>query len=528
MNSIVSVSSLRRLAGLLVIVPWLPAIPGAVAQTPLQTGLHAWFKADAGVTVTGGSVTAWTDQTANGFILVPPATGPVLTAASVNGLPALTFDGTRQLGGSLGAGALGDATVFAIFRTTVADSDNDYLYTLGAPGTAGSQLTLSRRPGQKAYHYDGSAQFLSAEGLMPAAQWFVSSQVFGARSATSHDLFFNGAAVMRTDSVGNYNPQSGTFVIGNWTTGATRFVGDLVELLVYDRALTEAERRSVEEYLRNRAGLPANFEQEAEILSGWEVIQYELNGQPDAQWTFDLGGTRADQAINCDASILLSDINVANQVIWGKCGSGTAPDFMGFVFGYQDRGHFYLFDWKKTTDSYLTFGTAPAGMRLRSFHVAEGDPSGRDFWAADDAARVTVLRQNNLVWAGGIDYDFSLRFTPGSFVIRIWQGDTVLETWTVEDPTYLAGRFGYFVNSLQNVRFGQVFAHPLAPVTIRGFERQGSWASEPFQLRWIGGEPPFPGSAVSSLAAQANRRAGPYRRAAQGWRADTAGSGGPG
>jgi hypothetical protein len=491
MNSVVSASSLPRLARLLVMVAWLPAAPAAVAQTPLQTGLKAWFKADAGVTVSGGAVTAWTDQTANGYVLTPPATGPTLTAASVNGLPALTFDGSRQLGGNLGAGALGDATIFAIFRYTVADSDNDYLYTLGADAAAGSQMTLSRLPSQKAYHYDGSTAFQSAAGIVPASQWFVSSQVFGARGATSHDLFLNGAAVMRSNSAGTYNPQLGTFVIGNWSSGSFRFVGDLVELLVYDRALTESERRSVEEYLRNRAGLPANFEQEAEILSGWEVIQYELNGQPDAEWSFDLGGTRADQAINSDASILLSDIDVANQVIWGKFGAGTAPDFMGFVFGYGDRGHFYLLDWKKTTDSYLSFGTAPAGMRLRSYHVPAGDPVGRDFWAADNAANVTVLRQNSLVWAAGVDYDFSLRFTPGAFVIRIWQGDTVLETWTVQDNANPAGRFGYFVNSLQNVRFGQVFVHPLSPVTVRSFERQGSGVTDPFKLKWIGGEPPF-------------------------------------
>ncbi len=461
------------------------------AQVPLQTDLHAWFKTDAGVTVAAGKVTAWTDQTANGFVLTPPSTGPVLSASSINGLPAITFDGATQLNGSLGAGSLGDATVFATFRYTVADSNNDYLYTLGTRSGAGSQLSLSRRPSARAYHFDGGTQFLSANDLLPSAQWFVSSQVYGDGEPNDHDLFLNGAAVLRTESAGNYNPQLSNFVIGNFTDGSDRFIGDLVELLVYNRALTEAERRSVEEYLRIRAGLPANFEQEAEILSGWEVIQYEFDAQPDAQWTFDLGGTRADQAINSDASILLSDIDVADQIIWGKFGAGSAPDFMGFVFGYQDRRHFYLLDWKKITASYQNFGQAPAGMRLRSFHVPEGDPGGRDFWAADNPTNVTVLRQNSLIWEDGVDYDFSLRFTSGSCIIRIWQGDTVLETWTVEDNSHLAGRFGYFVNSLQYVRFGQVFAHPLQPVALRSFVRQNGAPNEPFQLKWIGGEPPF-------------------------------------
>jgi hypothetical protein len=65
----------------------------------------------------------------------------------------------------------------------------------------------------------------------------------------------NGAALMRTAATASYAAQLGPFVIGNWTSGGTRFVGDLVELLVYDRALIESERRAVEEYLRQRAGV---------------------------------------------------------------------------------------------------------------------------------------------------------------------------------------------------------------------------------------------------------------------------------
>jgi len=134
----------------------LPMALPAGAQTPLSSGLQAWFKADAGVTVSAGNVTAWTDQTANAFVLTPTGAGPVFTAGSVNGLPALTFNGTQQLNGNL-VTAPGDASVFALFRYTVANSDNDYLYTIGASTVSGSQLTLSRRSGQAAYHFDGSS-----------------------------------------------------------------------------------------------------------------------------------------------------------------------------------------------------------------------------------------------------------------------------------------------------------------------------------------------------------------------------------
>jgi len=254
----------------------------------------------------------------------------------------------------------------------------------------------------------------------------------------------------------------------------------------------------VEDYLRVRAGLLPFFEEEAEVLSGWDVIQYEFNAQPDARWTFDLGGTRADQAENCDASILLRPGDASGKVIWGRMGSGTAPDFMGFVFGYQDRGHYYLLDWKKQTASYLNFGTAPAGMRLKKFHRSTGDPDGRDFWAGDIAANMTLLASNEIVWTSGVDYDFSLLYQPGAIVIRVWQGTTMLQEWPVADNTYATGRFGYFVNSLQEVRFGQVFVHDARPVDFRST----AWEEDPMdggRVLWTGGEPPYVLERSSSL-----------------------------
>jgi hypothetical protein len=456
-------------------------------QPPCAESLHAWFAADAGVTEVDGEVTEWQDQAGGGYVLAPSGGPPSLALNVVNGLPALGFDGTTDLNGSLGATTLAKASVFAVFRYTVSSSDNDYCYTLGTSGNAGSQITLSRRSGDRAHYFDGARSEFSPDGVLPTNEWFVSSQIFGAYSPDSHDLFLNGASVMRTEAFTTYSVDAAHCVIGNWSSDSFRFIGDLVELLVYDEVLSEPERSEVEDYLRERAGLPEFFKPEAEVLSDWEVIQYEFDAQPDAFWIFDLGGTRADQVANSDASILLGDIDVANKVIWGQFGSGSAPDFMGFVFGFQNMREFYLFDWKKETASYRDFGEASQGMRLTAFHLQDAEPGGVDFWASDVEANTTVLRQNDIPWDDGVDYDFSIRFTPGFFVIRVWEGETLLESWEVTDSTYTAGGFGYFVNSLQDVRFGQVFVNDLGPITMDRIERVDDHVS----LRWLGGEPPY-------------------------------------
>lgn len=118
----------------------------------------------------------------------------------------------------------------------------DYLYTLGTDEGAGSQISLSRVSSDRAYHYDGSGSVYSPNDVIPPNQWLVSSQIVGGNTPKSHDLFITGASVMRTDSTGNYSANPSTCVVGNWTSGNYRFIGDLVELLVYDGALSESER----------------------------------------------------------------------------------------------------------------------------------------------------------------------------------------------------------------------------------------------------------------------------------------------
>ena len=95
--------------------------------------------------------------------------------------------------------------------------------------------------------------------------------------------------------------------------------------------------------------------------------------------------------------------------------------------------------------------------------------------------------RNGLAWGDGKDYHFSIRFLPGSFVIRVWDGANVVQEWVINDSTYLNGKFGYFINSLQDVRFGEVLVGDIAPIDLCG----DVTGSTNVSLQWLGGEPPF-------------------------------------
>ena len=64
-----------------------------------------------------------------------------------------------------------------------------------------------------------------------------------------------------------------------------------MELIVYDRTLSEPERATVEEYLRLKAGIPAFFKPEAEIISDWEVVTRLAEYH---RWTEDVVRDRFD------------------------------------------------------------------------------------------------------------------------------------------------------------------------------------------------------------------------------------------
>ena len=204
---------------------------------------------------------------------------------------------------------------------------------------------------------------------------------------------------------------------------------------------------------------PAAQSQAASVpvdLSTWSVVQYQFNAQPNANWVLSAGNTVADQTVNADASILLSDFDIAGTALDGswRVNTSSDDDFMGFVFGYQDRGSFYLFDWKQGSQSASGYGFAERGMSVKVVHTGAADPTRPQLWqSSPDSAAVTVLRHNTIGWADLTDYQFHLSFFPGIFQIRVSQGATELESWTVSDGTYADGKFGFYNYSQGNVRY---------------------------------------------------------------------------
>lgn len=191
-------------------------------------------------------------------------------------------------------------------------------------------------------------------------------------------------------------------------------------------------------------------------LGTWSIVQYDFGDQPDANWVLSNGNTLVDQNVNADASILLGDFDVSGRVVDGtwRVDDSNDDDFIGFVFGYQGRGQYYLFDWKQF-DQQSPFGSnvfGEKGMSLKIVNVpGGGDPTADDLWATSGTGNISVIKHNTIGWKDFTDYSFHLEFTNGFFVIEISENGSVLERWEVFDNTFTSGFFGFYNYSQANV-----------------------------------------------------------------------------
>jgi len=188
------------------------------------------------------------------------------------------------------------------------------------------------------------------------------------------------------------------------------------------------------------------------VLSNSEVIQFfDTNDDPDPVW--DVDSTKVKQTRNADASVLLlSDIQVENFIINGrwKVDSSSDDDFIGFVFGYKDEGHFYLFDWKKGTQLWNNY-YGEQGMSVKvintDIHLDFGD-----LWHTAGNDRVKTIYHNNISYEDFEEYDFTLKFSNnGHFNIIISKDGTILDNISLYDTTYTSGKFGFYNFSQEGI-----------------------------------------------------------------------------
>ncbi|MCP4171811.1 MAG: PKD domain-containing protein, partial [Fuerstiella sp.] len=195
--------------------------------------------------------------------------------------------------------------------------------------------------------------------------------------------------------------------------------------------------KAVEEFQTGQDASPFK----AMKVKDWTPVQYVCGGG-SAKWEF-LDDDTVMQTKNSDAAILLSDVVLQDSTVRGTwyVNSSWDDDWMGFVFGYQDRGHYYLFDWKKEHQKKCLKG-------MRILLISEDS----DTECVRMCINRPVLYNNDIGWQYDTEYEFSLEFHPGEFTVKVTKnGADIIDPVTIQDNTYLTGKFGFYNASQDNV-----------------------------------------------------------------------------
>jgi hypothetical protein len=237
---------------------WGPAAPsvsgGDYAATAPDTvaDLYRWFKADAGVTKDGSDkVSDWADQSGLTGGDATQATGtkqftwidnvldglPVMRAASAS-----ATEMAVDLTGLVGVGH----TLFIVEGKRTASPGN----ILGG-ASSGSN-------GSPHIGYNNTTQFIAA--LWGGTTVSAPALAFGVDTFRAWTVVLNTAAgrkieLVREEVASNSDLSTISTIAGGGRIGQARtfyFTGDLAEIIIYNRALSFAERRGVEAYLIDR------------------------------------------------------------------------------------------------------------------------------------------------------------------------------------------------------------------------------------------------------------------------------------
>jgi hypothetical protein len=230
----------------------------SAAMSITTEGLKLWLEADAGITLSGSNVSAWADQSGSGANAAQTvdANQPVLMANSINGLPAVDFDGVDDfMTFTLPINDLTGMTIFVVSAATQ-DVTPPFPYCQNAAifwNESASWGTVHVTPLQSAVWIrfgTGSTQTLPVKFDYAAPMADVFTITTAMMDGANDYLYVNGDQVLEnTKPQGVIANNRDTGNLGRGYNDDTYFPGKIAAVLVYDRTLPASQRQEVEEYL---------------------------------------------------------------------------------------------------------------------------------------------------------------------------------------------------------------------------------------------------------------------------------------
>lgn len=285
---------------------------------PPAAGLVMHLEANAGLVLSGSSVLSWEDQTGN-LNHLSAAGNPVLLNAELAGYDVIHFDGVddallRTGFTGLPTGSSG-RSVFMVAR---------YNETTASPGWAGFAygtpllnqafgLTLTPSGILGVQGWGSGNDFESFPPTNGVGQWLTHAAICGGGITSQYK---DGRPIGSAPR--SYNTGTAGISLAAEIGGGSNQDMDVAEILVYDRAVTEIERRQIEDY----------FERRYLISTGGRFLPYVSITSPAPNDSF----TPADMPITLTGVANdIEDGDISHSIAWnssidGALGAGASRD----------------------------------------------------------------------------------------------------------------------------------------------------------------------------------------------------------
>jgi hypothetical protein len=239
------------------------AAGASFAPTDLS-GLIGWFKADSLALSNGAAVATWTDLAPAPHDL-SQATGanqPTYNTNQINGLPAVTFDGTNDsLASAAWASPTAGGTIFAVANVALVDGASHMLALHAATANYTTPWCRMMLRVNSANHLEGIWNAASV------VTWAVSESGTATTGWQRITLTYDQSNVnmLRGDTnvgtkaaTGALTSSTQPFLLGSNnvpTTPTELFNGKIAEVIYYNRGLNSTELASVRSYLLGKYGV---------------------------------------------------------------------------------------------------------------------------------------------------------------------------------------------------------------------------------------------------------------------------------
>ena len=226
-----------------------PFNPGALGGGTLA----AWYRADLGITLNGGNVSAWADQSGNGRHLSQgtAANQPAFSAGGGSaGQDMINFDGANDV---LESGVFAVATplqVYMVAKWDVVNATDTNVIFSGDSTVPSNSCRVSVRNVSTAVAIWGTGGGVITTGAATALAW----HYWG--------LTWTGGASseIKQDGVSQITGNPGATAINGITVGAfdgasTPADASVAEIIIYSSILSAADEARLNAYLKSRYGL---------------------------------------------------------------------------------------------------------------------------------------------------------------------------------------------------------------------------------------------------------------------------------